>query len=184
MNKPLGTLEPWLRRWADDLRSPVLECGTAPPGKRTVNCRLACPDHLEWVGTDFLPGPAVDLLADLEDGLPVPYAKYFGGCVCMEVLEHTYRPWLVFENLQDVLSSGSRIIITTLFHWEKHGCPDDYWRFTDDCLRRLMEDAGFTDIVTDMVFSEKRHTPLDPPEHRGKPGWTVPHHTWATGLAS
>lgn len=168
MKDSLAVFRPWMDRWAGSLSGPVLEVGTGPPGKRVLPTREYRPD-LDWVGLDLVDGKHVDLVHDIEEPIPGEY----GGCVCLEVLEHIWRPGLALRNLHRAMKPGGALILTTLFSWEQHARPYDYWRFTDDCLRRLMEEAGFVDVVVEYNEGNRPYPP----------GPKAPRHVWGFGVA-
>ncbi|MBT1072723.1 SPASM domain-containing protein [Pelotalea chapellei] len=78
----------------------------------------------------------------IED-LPYAYANAFGTAVCLNVLEHVQNPFRVFAALYQVMQQNSLLIVETVFSFPYHPSPNDYWRFTPDCLRYLGENAGF-----------------------------------------
>ncbi|TLN14024.1 methyltransferase domain-containing protein, partial [bacterium] len=78
----------------------------------------------------------------IED-LPYTYSNSFGTAVCLNVLEHVQNPFRVFAALFQVMRPGGLLIVETVFAFPYHPSPNDYWRFTPDCLRYLSETAGF-----------------------------------------
>jgi SAM-dependent methyltransferase len=90
----------------------------------------------EFVGCDMRPGPGVDRVEDvasigLEDGCA-------GTVLCIETFEHVFEVRRAFGEVFRILKPGGVFIITTPFNFRIHGYPDDYWRMTPSCLRRLL----------------------------------------------
>lgn len=79
----------------------------------------------------------------IED-LPYTYQNAFGTAVCLNVIEHVQNPFRVFAALYQVMKNNGLLIIETVFSFPYHPSPNDYWRYSPDCLRYLAEQAGFT----------------------------------------
>ena len=88
----------------------------------------------------------------IED-LPYQYAGAFGTAVCLNVLEHVQNPFRVMAALYQLLREGGMLILETVFSFPYHPSPNDYWRFSPDCLRYLAETAGFTVLECDWRLS-------------------------------
>jgi len=101
--------------------------------------------NAKWIGFDMEHGDGVDVVGDIEDSKFTSAA--FDTIICSEVLEHVRRPWIAINEMHRLLQPNGQILITTLFSCHIHGYPDDYWRFTPHCMRHLLNDAGFVDIL-------------------------------------
>lgn len=109
----------------------TLICGSfVTPGK--VDRRMRYPDA---VGVDMRAGMGVDVVADLEE--PQPQLGQFDHVECCSVLEHSRRPWLLAEQLQERMSVGATLHVSAPFIWREHQHPADYYRFTLDGIRVL-----------------------------------------------
>lgn len=89
-----------------------------------------------YVGCDMRPGPGVDRVEDvsaisLEDGSA-------GTVLCIETFEHVFEVRRAFDEVYRILKPGGLFIITSPLNFRIHGYPDDYWRMTPSCLRRMM----------------------------------------------
>lgn len=84
-----------------------------------------------------------DLLFNVEHDFPLEDATY-DHVLCINLLEHTFRYQHVLEESFRVLKPGGSIILVTPFSVAVHGCPHDYFRYTDSALKRMLEGAGFT----------------------------------------
>jgi SAM-dependent methyltransferase len=58
-------------------------------------------------------------------------------------LEHADRPELLLEEAHRVLRPGGTLLLSTHGVWVHHPDPHDYWRWTEEGLRRLIESEGF-----------------------------------------
>jgi ubiquinone/menaquinone biosynthesis C-methylase UbiE len=71
----------------------------------------------------------------------------FGTIVCTEVLEHCHTPHKAIAELQRVLKSEGKLILTTRFVYPLHDVPNDYFRFTKYGLQNLFKDWHIIEIV-------------------------------------
>jgi SAM-dependent methyltransferase len=91
----------------------------------------------EFVGCDMRPGRGVDRVEDvsaltLSDGSA-------GTVLCIETFEHVFELRRAFDEVYRVLQPGGLFVITSPLNFRIHAYPDDYWRMTPQCLRRLLE---------------------------------------------
>src|SRR5207253_7821673 len=85
---------------------------------------------------DMRPGPGVDRVEDVSAiGQPDATA---GTILCIETFEHVFEVRRAFDEVFRILRPGGLFVITSPLNFRIHGYPDDYWRMTPNCLRRLM----------------------------------------------
>ncbi len=89
-----------------------------------------------FVGCDLRAGPGVDRIADvsdidLDDGSA-------GTVLAIETFEHVFEVRRAFDEVFRVLRPGGLFVVTLPLNFRLHGFPDDFWRMTPTCLRRLM----------------------------------------------
>jgi SAM-dependent methyltransferase len=89
-----------------------------------------------YVGCDMRPGPGVDRVEDvsalsLADGVA-------GTALCIETFEHVFEVRRAFDEVFRVLRPGGLFVLTSPLNFRIHGYPDDYWRMTPNCLRRML----------------------------------------------
>ena len=90
-----------------------------------------------YVGCDMRPGPGVDRVEDVS---AISLADGSAGTVlCIETFEHVFEVRRAFDEVFRVLKPGGLFVITSPLNFRIHGYPDDYWRMTPNCLRRMME---------------------------------------------
>jgi SAM-dependent methyltransferase len=165
-----GRIRAYIEKHAHLLGTNVLEVGSRihdPNAWWLVNRDLA---KGKWTGIDMQAGLGVDFEADIEsrtslenlwhEPLTGPFG--FSGILCSEVLEHVARPWIALKNLYHVLAPNGWIIITVPFGFHRHAYPNDYYRYTDQGLKVLLDDAGFVDYSFEYggntVLSLKNHS--------------------------
>ena len=102
-----------------------------------------------WLGIDIAPGIGVDvvhpketiligeILGDNED------INKFDCIICSEVLEHVPDPVRLMAESRTLLKTGGILILTTLFAFPYHAYPNDYFRYSEQGLRYVLEQAGF-----------------------------------------
>lgn len=93
-----------------------------------------------YVGCDFREGPGVDRLEDVTR-MTLPDASA-GTVLCIETFEHVFEVRRAFDEVFRVLRPGGVFIITSPLNFRIHGYPDDYWRMTPSCLRRMLGGYG------------------------------------------
>ena len=64
-----------------------------------------------------------------------------------ETLEHVAVPEAFLAEATRTIKHGGRLVLTVPFAARWHYVPHDYWRYTPSTLLRLLERAGFEDIV-------------------------------------
>lgn len=63
--------------------------------------------------------------------------------ICEQVLEHVPDPVRAVENLYALCRPGGTLLVSTPFLVRIHGSPDDFWRFTPNGMRLLLQRGGF-----------------------------------------
>jgi SAM-dependent methyltransferase len=106
-------------------------------------------DHVEYVSHDWEnsihPGAREADLIGSADSLPVE-AEAFHAVLLTQVLEHVSEPAAVLAEVRRVLMPGGTLFMTAPLTWELHEMPYDFYRYTSEGLRHLLDGAGFVDI--------------------------------------
>ena len=63
-----------------------------------------------------MPGPGVDKIANIEDGLPFADQE-FDAVVALDLLEHTNDIWFAFDELVRVARRQVVIVLPNVYHW-------------------------------------------------------------------
>ena len=92
-----------------------------------------------YVATEF---PDVDLCAE------APPPLLADVVICEQVLEHLPDPVQAARNLFRMLTPGGYAVVSVPFLVKIHKEPGDYWRFSADGLRVLLERCGFEVLDT------------------------------------
>lgn len=150
-----GIVRSWIERHAAALGTDVLEIGSRMHEADAwwINNRDLA--FGKWTGMDMQEGLNVDVVADLYD-MPSEWNNQYSGVLCCEVLEHVDYPWLALSYLCRILQPGGLIIITAPWCFPKHNCPNDYYRYSPDGLKALLEYAGFDSICVEASAPQVR----------------------------
>lgn len=136
------------------LSGPVLEIGSYNVNGSVRELFSAKTRFQDYVGMDMRAGAGVDYVCSTE----YPEIEWahpnvqrcgafskFSVIVSTEMLEHDRYFWKTLDSCSKVLSEGGHIVITTRnICFPRHDYPSDYYRFTSDGLRAVLEWAGFT----------------------------------------
>jgi len=95
-----------------------------------------------YVGTDFQAGPGVDRVEDLRS-LSLESGSV-GTALCVDTLEHVEDPPQAVRELCRVTADGGVCLITSVMLFGIHGYPEDYFRFTPEGFRVMLN--GFDDV--------------------------------------
>ncbi|MBK1989591.1 methyltransferase domain-containing protein [Sphaerospermopsis aphanizomenoides BCCUSP55] len=83
-----------------------------------------------------------DFEADfLVDANIVPILDLFDLVVSFDTLEHISDPFTFCSNLVRIAKPGAYIYLQTVFSWEYHPSPQDYFRFSPEGLRECFTDS-------------------------------------------
>lgn len=134
----------WVKRQAGRLRGPILEIGSKKYSAAVSHDYRTLLGHLgRYVGTDLAAGDGVDVVADLTsdfEALPEALrATRFGTILCMSVMEHVRDVYKFAANLRRLLADGGVALVSVPWVWRFHGYPSDYWRFSPEALKFLLE---------------------------------------------
>ena len=66
----------------------------------------------------------------------------FDMVFCFDTLEHVSNPFRFCDHLIAITRPGGHIYVSTIFAWEYHPSPEDYFRFSPAALRQLFTDGA------------------------------------------
>lgn len=123
---------------------PIVEIGSQryDLAGQDVDLRRLFPGR-SYIGCDLTAGPGVDRVEDItqltfKDGEA-------GTVICLHILEHVWDVFAAAKHIRRVVKEGGMAIIVCPFNLHIHRFPMDFWRFTDDAMRKLME--GFPWLI-------------------------------------
>lgn len=109
-----------------------------------------------WVLSDLEPGTDVDVVADVHHlGRDLVRARVLGlfdFVIACSTLEHVARPWTAMREIASVMRPGAMVYLATHQTFPIHGYPSDYWRFTEEALDVLGEDAGLERVKSSYQY--------------------------------
>jgi len=105
--------------------------------------------HPAVVNVDIVPGPTINVCASVEQ-LPFP-DEIFDLVVSQELLEHVRDPFRAMQEMRRVLKEGGVIYCQVPFIIGYHPGPTDFWRFTRQGIRELVERANLNCLEVDMA---------------------------------
>jgi glycosyltransferase involved in cell wall biosynthesis len=137
----LNTVHKSIEYWEPKEKPHILEIGSLNVnGTPQDECR---PLAGEYVGTDMRPGPGVDMVMKAEDAITTFGLESFDVVISTEMLEHA-RNWpAAIYNMVMVLKPGGTLALTTRSPgFGRHDYPGDYWRFTQDDMKKIFSAVG------------------------------------------
>jgi hypothetical protein len=126
-----------------DLAEPIVEFGSLQVEEGQPNDLRPLFPGRQFIGTDLRAGPGVERIEDLRalsfgDG-------EVGTALCLDTLEHCTDPLAAGRELRRVVSpTRGTVLVSSVMLMPIHGYPNDYWRFTPEGLRLVLE--GFDEV--------------------------------------
>lgn len=112
-------------------------------------------NHAEYAGfikgnftrysANLNPASKPDFIADFEEPLKLESDK-FDGVLLINVLEHIYHAHQLAREAWRILKPSGTVIVTVPYIMAIHPSPHDYYRFSEDALRSMFTEAGFSKI--------------------------------------
>ena len=127
-----------------------------PGQEKFADLRQYFPNN-DYIGCDMQQGVGVDRLENIEElSLPDCCAS---GVLCIETLEHVSRPWLAIKEMIRVLQPSGWMLIIVPFDLPIHNYPNDYYRYTPEALKLLIELANASNDLSVLTSSvgEQNH---------------------------
>jgi SAM-dependent methyltransferase len=126
-------------RVAFEIAEPVIEIGSQQYDLKVqdLNLRDLFPGK-QYIGCDLSVGPGVDRVEDITQ-LTFKDAEV-GTVVCLHILEYVWDVFAACRHIRRVVKAGGMALIVCPFNLHIHRFPKDYWRFTDDTMKKLMEE--------------------------------------------
>ena len=98
----------------------------------------------KYIGCDMRSGKGVDLLLNLHDiDLPDSTA---GTVLALDTLEHVEFCRRAMSEVYRILKPGGVAIISSVMYFPIHEYPSDYWRFTPEGFRSLLNQFSYSTV--------------------------------------
>lgn len=131
----------------------ILELGSRAVTKESLRDMLELSDPYDYVGLDIHQGPNVDIVGDAHELTRLFQKEYFDVIMSKAIFEHLAMPWKVVLEINCVLRQGGLLFINTLNTYPLHERPWDFWRFSDDAWKILLNDhTGFEILSANLEF--------------------------------
>lgn len=101
----------------------------------------------KYIGVDVV--PYADIIAHAEK-IPVPDHS-FDLALHFQVFEHLEDPQRSVQEMKRVLRKDGYVIASTHGIWNYHPFPHDYYRWTDEGLKKLFYDFSFVSITPNLT---------------------------------
>ena len=97
-------------------------------------------------------GPGVDVILNLHNiNLP---PESVGTVLILDTLEHVEFPRKAIKEIHRILKPNGILIMSSVMYFPIHNHPCDYWRFTPEAFRSLLEPftSSFVDFAGESSF--------------------------------
>lgn len=92
---------------------------------------------MEFIGCDMREGPGVDRVENLHN---LAFDdNSIGTMILLDTMEHVRYPFTAMAEVHRVLKPGGVLIMTSVMLCPIHAYPSDYWRFTPEAFKVLLE---------------------------------------------
>lgn len=114
--------------------------------------------HIVYVDKESDPdmGPKEHIISDATYMYNI-FDNTAGGVTCCELLEHVIQPVKVLYECHRILKPGYGIIVSSLWLYPIHDPQNDFLRYTDIGLKKMMEYVGFDNV--DTYYEHTREEP-------------------------
>lgn len=96
----------------------------------------------EYIGVDIPENPGADMSFDHKGRVELASGSV-GVVLSTQVLEHVRDTKTYLAEAHRLLSADGVLILSTHGYWMYHPDPHDYWRWTQEGLRELIQQMGF-----------------------------------------
>jgi len=91
------------------------------------------------------PATGAKHLFDVENPFPLADNAY-DAVLCINLLEHIYNYKAFLAECRRVMKEDGSLVLAVPFLMQVHPSPHDHFRYTEESLRRIFEEAGFRNI--------------------------------------
>jgi ubiquinone/menaquinone biosynthesis C-methylase UbiE len=140
---------PWVKRnvarFAETVHgSKILELGSGRQdlGQDAYSMRSLFDSSNEFIQSDVVP----DYGHVVVDATTMEFDNEFDVLICSNVLEHVYDYGAAVERIHRALKPGGRAVISVPVLFPYHDEPEDFWRFTEYGIRRVLDRFSAVDV--------------------------------------
>ena len=105
------------------------------------------PDGSHYIGFDIRNGPNVDVVGDAHQIADHFEPSSIDAIFSVSTIEHLAMPWKVIAQINNVLRQGGLVFFASHQTWPVHDSPWDFWRFSTDTWRVLLNRGTGFEIV-------------------------------------
>ena len=113
-------------------------------------------EHCGVTVTDII----VDVVADVHRMSEAPGEHQFDFAMCVSVFEHLLMPWKAALEINKVLKPGGVIVMQTHQTVGMHDAPWDYYRFSDESWKGLLNHQTGFEIETTLMSCFQHVVPI------------------------
>ena len=129
-----------VHRWVNK-NSEVLDYGCGPaPYEHLLTGRCS-----RYIKLDIGKNNSADILVLENEKIPLPDSSW-DVILSTQVLEHVADPGFYLSECRRLLKPGGKLILSTHGIWPYHPFPEDYWRFTESGLKKILRDNRFKTV--------------------------------------
>ncbi len=100
------------------------------------------PHVAQYLGVDLPANEKADSPVSTDGKMQLP-DEFANVVLSTQVLEHVGNPMEYLRECHRILKPGGLLILSTHGYWKYHPDPADYWRWSSDGLRRIVEESAF-----------------------------------------
>ena len=102
-------------------------------------------NKIEYFSQDFIQNQrnTIDFVYDISKSNDTVPSKFADVVICTQVLEHVSDPGKALSEIFRILKPQGVCYLSTHMSFEEHMLPHDYWRFTENGIKKLATQAGF-----------------------------------------
>ncbi len=131
----------------------ILEIGSRAVSEDSLHDMLGLTSPHEYLGFDIHQGQNVDVVGDAHELSTVLPKEHFDVVMSKSVFEHIAMPWKVILEINKILKPDGLLFINTLHTFPLHEKPWDFWRYSDEAWKVLLNRAtGFEIIHAGLEF--------------------------------
>tara|TARA_Y100000031_G_C8177921_1_gene365003 strand:- start:361 stop:885 length:525 start_codon:yes stop_codon:yes gene_type:complete len=134
-----------VKKFAKDIENKkILELGSGKPvnGKHAYSAINFFDASNEFTQSDINPGFGHEVI-NVET---MQIKNQYDIILCMNVLEHVFDFNKAIKNIHSALKPGGKLILFVPVFYPLHDEPNDFWRFTEHALKKILKDFNIKEL--------------------------------------